>query len=367
MQTPLIWLHIVGARPNFPKFAPVFSALARRGARQEILHTGQHYDEAMSESFFRELEIPDVTFGLGIGSGTHAQQTASMMVGIESYLLEHPGRVVILYGDTNSALAGALAASKLHTPVIHIEAGLRSFDMEMPEEINRRVVDSVSNLLFTTSPEALENLVNEGIDPTTVIFAGNTMIDSLRRTEPLLNRDLIPNTKLPKDYAVLTLHRPSNVDDPVKVAQIVDTLRELTKTITVVFPIHPRSRQIFLDSGLEKITNLILLPPLNYRNFLALIKFSRVVISDSGGVQEESTAMGIPCLTLRENTERPVTITHGTNRLVALPDLIQMAKTVVENEVTNSSFSLPPLWDGQAGERIGDALIAWQEQKNSKP
>lgn len=350
------WVHIVGARPNFPKFAPVFSSLRSKGVRQRILHTGQHYDTIMSESFFQDLDLPTADHDLGVGSESHARQTAAMMIGIEDFLTEQSSARVIVYGDTNSTLAGALVASKLRIPLVHIEAGLRSFDNDMPEEINRRIVDAVSDLLFTTSPEASDNLLREGVALNRTRFVGNSMIDSLRVQEKHLSRDSLKHLSLPTNYGVVTLHRPSNVDNDQRLTEIAQELLECSAVLPLVFPVHPRTAGKLRDSGLGTKGRVQLLEPLGYKDFLALTKFADAVITDSGGVQEETTAFGVPCLTLRDNTERPVTISHGTNQLVSLGDLTPSLVRKLDMPEHNT---MPPLWDGRAGQRVAEALMDW--------
>ena len=346
-------LHVVGARPNFPKLAPVFRAGQQRGVTQVIVHTGQHYDEVMSEGFFSSLGIPAPDHNLTVGSASHAVQTARIMERIEPVLIaEHPDWVVV-YGDVNSTVAAALVAAKLGLRVAHVEAGLRSNDRTMPEEINRIVTDRLADLLLTPSLDANVTLRSEGVPDAQVVFVGNVMVDSLMYT---LNREQLradASGQWPDDGSVLvTLHRPSNVDDEARLTGIVTALRELATERTVVFPVHPRTQAKLQEYGLE--TGAIdMRAPVAYEAMLRLMTRAQVVITDSGGVQEETTALGIPCLTLRPNTERPITVTEGTNRLVAapadLPDLVR-------SSVRRHSHRSPEGWDGQAGERVIHAL-----------
>ncbi|RCV54329.1 non-hydrolyzing UDP-N-acetylglucosamine 2-epimerase [Marinitenerispora sediminis] len=354
-------VHIVGARPNFVKAAPVVAALRERGVRQAVVHTGQHYDDRMSAVFFRELGLPRPDVDLGVGSGSHAEQTAALLVGLEREFIARSPGFVIVYGDVNSTLAAALVAAKLHIPVAHVEAGLRSFDPTMPEEVNRRVTDQLSDLCFATSPEAVGHLANEGVDVERVHFVGNPMIDTL-----LANLDrfdvaaLRSRLDLPETYLTATLHRPANVDDPATVARLVARLHEVADDVDVVMPVHPRGRAAFDAAGLGAHERVRLLEPLGYIDFVTLVRGAAAVVTDSGGVQEETTILGVPCLTLRPNTERPVTITHGTNRLVVeseLPSLV--AKILAGDGIGGTSVSdVPPLWDGQAGPRIAAVLAS---------
>lgn len=355
-----MWIHVIGARPNFPKFAPIYLELQRADQRQLILHTGQHYDELMSDVFLRDLGISDVDINIGVGSGRQAQQTAQMMMGIDDYLQNKQDCCVVVYGDTNSTLAAALVAAKSRIPLVHVESGLRSFDFEMPEEINRRIVDSVSDLLLTTSPEAESNLISEGIEASRIVFVGNTMIDSLRRAEPLLSSSHPFLTDwIDRSFILVTLHRPSNVDDVSRVAEISGALARLSIDTPVVFPVHPRSR-LFLESTLlQSNQNVHLIDPMPYVDFLTILKHARAVITDSGGVQEESTAFGIPCFTLRDNTERPVTISHGSNQLVTLAQLEREVRRKMELDGSDVKPFVPPLWDGRASTRAVDAMLSW--------
>ena len=349
--------HITGARPNFPKAAPVLAALAERGVAQELVHTGQHYDDAMSEVFFRQLDLPRPDVNLGVGSGSHAAQTGAVMVALEERWLARPPALVTVYGDVNSTVAAALVAAKLQIPLAHVEAGLRSFDPSMPEEVNRLVTDRLSDLLLCTSADAVAHLGNEGVDPARIHLVGNPMIDTLLAN---LHRFDVEAARaehgLVGDYAVATLHRPGNVDDPADVAELVKVLHAVADQLTVVLPLHPRGRVGLERAGLLTHPGIRDVDPLGYVEFLGLVRGASVVVTDSGGVQEETTVLGVPCLTLRPNTERPVTITHGTNQLVTRADLpYAVGEAVV---APRGGGQVPPLWDGQAGPRIADVLLA---------
>ncbi|MFL1427221.1 MULTISPECIES: non-hydrolyzing UDP-N-acetylglucosamine 2-epimerase [unclassified Nocardiopsis] len=358
-DTPIV--HIVGARPNFVKAAPVVSALRDRGAQQAVVHTGQHYDDRMSAVFFRDLGLPTPDVDLGVGSGSHAAQTAALMVGLEQeFITRRPG-IVVVYGDVNSTVAAALVAAKLHIPVAHVEAGLRSFDDTMPEEVNRRVTDQLSDVLFATSPEAIGHLAAEGVSPDRVHLVGNPMIDTLLANLDRFDADALrARLDLPERYVAATLHRPANVDDPDTVALLVARLHEIADLVDVVMPVHPRGKAAFDRAGLGGHPRVHLLEPLGYLDFVALIRGSEAVVTDSGGVQEETTVLGVPCLTLRPNTERPVTITHGTNRLVTEADLLQAVTKVLHGQGSEALLdTTPPLWDGRAGERVAAVLTQW--------
>jgi UDP-N-acetylglucosamine 2-epimerase (non-hydrolysing) len=347
-------LHVVGARPNFMKAAPVHRALVDRpGVRQSLIHTGQHYDQKLSNVFFSQLGMPDPDVNLGVGSGSHAVQTAEVMRRFEPVVLERNPDVVLVYGDVNSTMAAALVCSKLIIPVAHIEAGLRSFDRRMPEEINRIVTDGLADLLFTPSEDGDRNLGNEGVAPEKIHIVGNVMIDSLVRLLPAALRT--PKTGLPERYVLLTLHRPSNVDDIDSLKLIMESILEISQSLEVVFPVHPRTRRRLAEFELKN-DRLHLLEPLPYIEFLALQKGAEAVITDSGGIQEETTYLGIPCLTIRENTERPITVTLGTNILVG-PNRDKLRfefLKILAGE--GKKGSIPPLWDGHAGDRIAEIL-----------
>ncbi len=356
-------LHVVGARPNFMKAAPCFRALADLpGVVQTLVHTGQHYDSAMSQVFFEQLEMPQPDFNLGVGSGTHATQTARIMIAIEPVIMERKPDLVLVYGDVNSTLAAALVCSKLGIKVGHVEAGLRSGDRSMPEEINRLLTDQLSDLLFTPSADGDENLSREGIPPNKIHRVGNVMVDTLVRLLPSAER-VFPSD-VPTPYILVTLHRPSNVDDLPWLRQLMATLSELSAHVHVIFPVHPRTQQRMqqLDSNSKSTDRLRLSDPLPYLEFLALQKRAAIVITDSGGIQEETTFLGVPCLTVRDNTERPITVEQGTNQLVGrdVSKLRQAAEEVLHGSSAESERrkgNVPPLWDGHAGERIAQVIV----------
>jgi len=348
-------LHVVGARPNFMKAAPVMSALRERpNVSQSLIHTGQHYDHNMSDVFFEQLAIPAPDVNLGVGSGTHAQQTAEVMRRFEPAVLEKKPDLVLVYGDVNSTMAATVVCSKIGIPVGHVEAGLRSFDRTMPEEINRLVTDKLADWLFTPSEDGDRNLQNEGVEHDRIHRVGNVMIDSLVRLLPLARK--CERNGFPPRYALVTLHRPSNVDDGCKLKRILECIDTLSPDLGVVFPVHPRTRQRICESGI-KTRKLHLLDPLPYVEFLALQSHAVVVITDSGGIQEETTCLGVPCLTLRHNTERPITVELGTNILVGEDTIklrTELSKILAGNEKRGA---IPPLWDGHASERIADVLL----------
>ena len=359
-------LCIVGARPNFMKIAPIMAAFANQGIRAKLVHTGQHYDQAMSDSFFEQLGIPRPDVNLEVGSASHAVQTAEIMRAFEPVLdLEKP-KAVLVVGDVNSTIACALVAAKKGVKVIHVEAGLRSYDRGMPEEINRVLTDQISDLLFTTEREALANLEKEGIAAERVHFVGNVMIDTLLgHLDRAVPADKTLGGKPARGYAAVTLHRPSNVDDPDTLRSLLQTLGRVTEHLDVVFPIHPRTRataEKFGFSGLLERPGIRLLPPQGYLEMLGITRDATVVITDSGGLQEETTALGVPCITVRENTERPITLTEGTNTLTGPdPDKIWP----VFQEVLSSGGKggrIPEFWDGQAAVRIADFLRGWLDQ-----
>ena len=353
--------HIVGARPNFMKAAPVVAALAAEDVGQRLVHTGQHYDRVMSGVFFEQLGIPEPDANLGVGSGSHAAQTAALMVALEADFVANPPRAVVVYGDVNSTLAASLVAAKMGLPIVHVEAGLRSFDRAMPEEVNRVVVDSLADLLLVTSPEGVGHLVREGVAPERIAFVGNPMIDTLLenldRMDPQSVRAL---HGWPGRYAVVTLHRPSNVDDPKLGREIVEQLLRLSTSIPLVVPLHPRGAERLGSFGLVDSATaerqIKILPPLGYIEFVSLVRGAALVVTDSGGVQEETTILRVPCLTMRENTERPITITHGTNRLISPAQLAAAAAEVLDGTHAVPTEG-PPLWDGEAGVRIAAAII----------
>src|SRR5271167_4435151 len=347
-------LHVVGARPNFMKAAPVLHALGKRPAvKQTLVHTGQHYDANMSDVFFSQLEIPAPDVNLGVGSGSHAGQTAEVMKRFEPVVLERKPDIVLVYGDVNSTVAAALVCSKLLIRVGHVEAGLRSFDASMPEEINRIVTDRLANLLFTPSEDGDENLRREGVEAGKIHRVGNVMIDFLIRLLPAAMR--CPENGLPARYTLVTLHRPSNVDDGATLKSILDSLLEVSARLNVIFPVHPRTRQRIAEFGIDA-ARLHLLDPLPYIEFLALQRRATVVITDSGGIQEETTYLGVPCLTLRSNAERPVTVNMGTNVLVGRDRRLLDSELTRILEGRAKKGSIPPLWDGRASDRIVRAL-----------
>jgi UDP-N-acetylglucosamine 2-epimerase (non-hydrolysing) len=359
-------LHVLGARPNYMKIAPVFEALkSRPGIRQALVNTGQHYDEAMAGIFLKEFGLPTPDFNLGVGSGTHAVQTAKIMIGFEQVCVDIRPDLVVVVGDVNSTMAASIVAAKLLIPIAHVEAGLRSFDREMPEEINRIVTDRLADLLLTPSPDADENLRNEGVPAAKIHRVGNVMIDTLLRFRPMATLDrLRGRIDVGNDrYAVVTLHRPSNVDHQETFARLLDVMKRIAARLPVVFPVHPRTKQRLMDSGVVlDAPGLILTEPLGYLDFLSLSAHASLVLTDSGGLQEESTALGVPCLTIRENTERPVTVTQGTNRVVGTdPDRIIAA--VEDVLAARPPSRCPELWDGHAAERVADVLeLFWNRR-----
>lgn len=358
-------LNVVGTRPNFIKIGALYHVFRDHPDITPLLvHTGQHYDAQMSDIFFKQLELPEPDLYLGIGSGSHARQTAATMIALEEVFLRETPDVVLVVGDVNSTLAGALTASKLQLPLVHVEAGLRSFDRTMPEEINRMVTDALSDLLYVTEQSGLDNLKNEGVSEEKVLFAGNVMIDSLVRfREKARAIPAAADLNLsPKDYVLMTMHRPANVDDADNLKTIVDVLSELTSFVPVVFPVHPRTRghmeRLGFLSILAHLKNLHLVPPVGYLEFLSLMSDAGLVITDSGGIQEETTFLGVPCITLRDSTERPITVSMGTNELLSLQvDLVVTnAKKAIRGDWKTGS--IPPLWDGKAAQRITGHLVA---------
>ena len=376
---PVRLLHVVGTRPNFMKMAPVIRAVDERNAaavnsgspedvvfHQTLVHTGQHYDREMSDVFFADLGLPEPSFELGVGSGSHARQTADVMIALEPLLVSQRSDLLIVAGDVNSTLAAALAAAKLTVPVAHVEAGLRSRDRAMPEEVNRVLTDHLSDLLFATCEDAVENLLGEGIPEERIRFVGNPMIDTLES-----QRDRALSVPLPSSlevrahaYALVTLHRPSNVDDPRQLSRLWCALAQIAERLPVVFPVHARTRDrldhLLSQERVRANPSVRLCSPLGYLDFLGLMARAGVVLTDSGGVQEETTVLGVPCLTLRTTTERPVTVTQGTNRLVA-PDDVQAIVDAALAAVGEPARAArrPALWDGKAAIRIVDALAAW--------
>ncbi len=348
-------LHVVGARPNFVKLAPVMCALKRRGFRQTLVHTGQHYDVNMSDVFFQQFAIPAPDVNLAVGAGSHARQTADIMTRLEPVILQHEPDLVLVYGDVNSTAAAALVSAKLQVRVGHVEAGLRSFDRSMPEEINRLVTDQLADFLFTPSEDADLNLRREGVAASRIHRVGNVMIDSLVRLLPETAK--CSTDHFPGRYALVTLHRPSSVDNEDVFKGILATLVEASRRMPVIFPTHPRTRHRITDLAFDA-GQLRLLDPLPYIDFLALQRKATVVITDSGGIQEETTYLGVPCLTVRDNTERPVTVSMGTNTLVGQDAgrLAEELAKILENR--GKQGTVPPLWDGHASDRIADCLAA---------
>src|SRR5690242_1850797 len=349
--------HVVGARPNFMKAAPVIRALAAYPVEQIVVHTGQHYDFNMSEVFFQQLDMPAPDINLQVGSGSHAQQTAEIMSRFEPVLEELKPDLVVVYGDVNSTVAAALVCSKLMVRIAHVEAGLRSFDRTMPEEINRLVTDQLCDLLFTPSEDGDRNLAREGVSSEKVFFVGNVMIDTLIRMLPAADECLPAD--LPRKYALVTLHRPSNVDELGWLAELISSLEKANRELPFIFPVHPRTRQKISELGIAPNGNgpIRFLEPLPYLEFLALQKHAAIVITDSGGIQEETTFLGVSCLTVRENTERPVTVSMGTNILVG-KNAGRLAKEIrLVLERPGKQGEIPPLWDGHAAERIASVMM----------
>jgi len=346
-------LHVVGARPNFPKVAPVFRAGVAAGVDQVVVHTGQHYDDALSASFFRDLGLREPEVNLEVGSLSHAAQTARIMERFEPVLLQQAPDWVVVYGDVNSTAAAALVAAKLSVRIAHVEAGLRSYDRSMPEEINRLVTDRLANLLLTPSRDAIENLKREGEPDDEIAFVGNVMIDTLCHSlEEARKTGFRDSMGVGREAVVVTLHRPSNVDDPERLAAIAAALREIASQRPVIFAVHPRTTQRLKSAGIS-LGDVRVLPPVRYVEMLDLVDGAFAVVTDSGGLQEETTALGIPCFTVRENTERPVTITEGTNRLVPDPRDLPGAVRAAERPAHPKQ---PEGWDGRAGERVIAAL-----------
>ena len=354
---------IAGARPNFMKIAPILHELKKRQAAgadvaYRLVHTGQHFDHKMSEIFFKQLDIPEPDVNLGAGGGTQAEQTAAIMIGFEKELQQHPADLVIVVGDVTSTMACAITAQKLHTKVAHVEAGIRSGDWSMPEEINRLVTDSITNYFFTTSEVANQHLRHSGVSDERIFFVGNTMIDTLyRHLDGLIQPEVWTQNGLKeKEFFVLTLHRPSNVDDPVKLKALLDAITTTAAGIPVVFPVHPRTRKI-MNEHCPDISGMLTTDPLSYKEFIYLVKNAKAIISDSGGITEEATVLGIPCLTLRNTTERPETCTIGSNELIGddLNKLKDCLNNIQQGVWKNSG--IPPLWDGQTAVRIVNVLL----------
>ena len=363
MRAPIT--HVLGARPNFMKAAPVIRALAALGHDQRVVHTGQHYDERMSEVFFVQLGLPRPDVNLGVGSGSHARQTAEVLTGMEREFTENSPALAVVYGDVNSTIGAALAGAKLGVPMAHVEAGLRSFDDSMPEEINRRLTDQLCALLFVTSPEAIGHLAREGLPASSVHLVGNPMIDTLLASMDRFDTAaVLAELGLPDRYVVATLHRPSNVDDPASAAALVLALREVADELDVIIPVHPRGRAALEAAGLGTHPRLHAAPPLGYLEFIALVHGARAVITDSGGVQEETTLLRVPCLTLRPNTERPITVTSGSNRLITPSELASAVLKACDGGPY--AGELPPLWDGQAGPRIARVITVWLDREGRR-
>jgi UDP-N-acetylglucosamine 2-epimerase (non-hydrolysing) len=359
-MNPLRVCSVVGARPNFIKMASLLHEMGKRPAAWKpiLVHTGQHYSPEMSQSFFDDLDLPQPDEYLGLGGGSHAQQTAEIMKAIEGVLTKHAPDLLLVVGDVNSTLAASLVAAKLHIPVAHVEAGLRSFDRRMPEEINRLVTDAISDYLFASEPSGVENLLREGADPDRVFHVGNTMIDTLLRFRERAGRsDALQRFGLTsRQYTLATLHRPSNVDDPEQLRELCAVLRTIAAELPLLLPLHPRTQQRLSPDWLEG-SKIWLVPPQGYLDFLHLMSNARMVITDSGGIQEETTVLGVPCVTLRENTERPVTITEGTNVLAGNnPEDIRKCAAEVLGRPFPENPACPSLWDGRASERILDIL-----------
>jgi len=356
IQRPVV---VAGARPNFVKVAPLLSALAAAGVEPLLVHTGQHYDAAMYDSFFDDLGIPEPAVNLGVGSGTHAAQTAAVMVAFETWPVTSGADAVLVVGDVNSTVACTLVAAKAGIPVAHVEAGLRSFDRTMPEEINRVVVDTLSTWLFTQSADGDANLLAEGVAPERIFRVGNVMVDSLlTHIDAARARPVQAELGLPTRFGLVTLHRPALVDNPARMAAMMQTLEAIGEDLPLVFPVHPRTRSVLAKAGIDVAPEKVrVIDPQVYLDFLALEAAALLVLTDSGGVQEETSVLGVPCLTLRENTERPITISHGTNRLVGFDDTAIRTAAIAALDADRCIPSID-LWDGQASERIVDVLLS---------
>ncbi len=348
-------LHIVGARPNFPKLAPVHRAAAAIGLDQIVVHTGQHYDEAMSAGFFRDLGIPAPDVNLEVGSGSHAAQTARIIERFEPVIIAHMPDWLVLYGDVNSTMATAIVAAKLGVRIAHVEAGLRSGDRTMPEEINRLVTDRLASLLLTPSRDADVTLRAEGEPESEIVFVGNVMIDTLFASLPLASKTgFAERMGADGSHVVVTLHRPSNVDDPARLEALARALREVAESRLVIFPAHPRTQARLRETGIA-LDGIRLMDPIGYHEMLDVVRSAHAVVTDSGGLQEETTALGVPCFTLRPNTERPITITEGTNQLVQDP---REVAALVSRAVRSATVRAPEGWDGKAGVRVAEALAS---------
>jgi UDP-N-acetylglucosamine 2-epimerase (non-hydrolysing) len=358
-------INIVGARPNLPKIAPLLREMQRHSCILDpiLVHTGQHYDEALSDIFFRQMGIPAPHVNLEVGSGSHAAQTAEVLKRVEPVLLEHQPDLVLVVGDVNSTIAVSLAAAKLGIAVAHVEAGLRSFDRTMPEEINRILTDALADYLFASEEDAIHHLLKEGRPRESIHLVGNVMIDSLRHFLPIAQEsDIGDRLALKKGsdwqrFAVLTLHRPSNVDSTEKLAELLGAINSIAAQVPVIFPVHPRTQQRLSSAGITTHPELKLIPPIGYLDFLCLLSKATLVLTDSGGIQEETTALGVPCLTLRENTERPITISQGTNQLIGTDPAKILAAAQQILAGNGKPGRIPPLWDGHAAERIVQILL----------
>jgi UDP-N-acetylglucosamine 2-epimerase (non-hydrolysing) len=356
-------INVAGARPNFMKIAPLMEAFGRRSEFEPMLvHTGQHYDERMSDLFFRQLEIPEPDINLCVGSASHAVQTAGIMKAFEPIVLEHKPDAVLVVGDVNSTIACGIVSVKLGVKLIHVEAGLRSGDRTMPEEINRILTDSISDVLFCTEQSGVDNLAREGVEPSKVFLVGNVMIDTLLRNRAKAEKSTILDDLgiLPGEYAVLTLHRPANVDDSLVFGRLLDAIEVIQRDLPIIFPIHPRTRNnlhnLRLKDRVEGMANLRLIDPAGYLDFLRLTSSAKLVLTDSGGIQEETTILKVPCLTLRENTERPITAEVGSNAIVGTQTKDILATYERIKTGTGRQPETPPMWDGCAAERIADIL-----------
>jgi len=364
MANPIRILNVVGARPNLVKIAPLMREMGNHpGIEPLLVHTGQHYDEKLSDVFFRQMGIPAPNFNLEVGSGSHAWQTAEILKRIEPLLTDNKPDLVLVVGDVNSTIATSLASVKLGIPVAHVEAGLRSFDRTMPEEINRILTDALADHLFVTEADAIGNLLNEGRPRDRIHLVGNVMIDALRQFLPLAQKSNIGNELGLLDgsgfapFAVLTLHRPSNVDSVQTLEKLLNAIEAVAEELLVIFPVHPRTQQRLKDARVRHHVRVRMIPPVGYLDFLCLLDRSRLVLTDSGGIQEETTALGVPCLTLRENTERPITVTEGTNQLVGQDPtkIVAAAREILAGKVKGGQ--VPQFWDGHAAKRIVKILL----------
>jgi len=357
-------LSVVGTRPNFIKLGALVNEIKKHDVEHLLVHTGQHYDEEMSKLFFDDLELPKPDINLGVGSGSYGEQIGNIIIKLEKILIKEKPDLVVVVGDVNSTFAGALIAKQLGIKVAHVEAGLRSFDLTMPEEINRMLTDKISDFLFTTEESGNVNLLNEGVGKNKIFFVGNVMIDTLLKHKEKANKsDILGKLNVEKnDYCVLTLHRPSNVDKKEDFENVLSVLDTIQKKIKIVFPVHPRTKkniELFnLDGTIKKMENLIITEPLGYLDFLCLIANSKFVLTDSGGIQEETTVLNVPCITLRENTERPVTVEQGTNLIVSVAKnkIIEKSLGIINNKAKTDG-KIPELWDGKAAERIAEVLL----------